>query len=167
MRYIFVSIAVLIMLGGSLFSGAQTLKGLTIGEKHNGTNEIVTTVGGYQGKITLYALKDSTIAGFHFISKEKVKDELEAMLLSKKADEFLQNIEANYKITFDRENWNGSNFYGGDIVFCSSNKEGVEYSLQHAYTRSDNFSNIVFTMINTKLMNEIRTERYLDKMNDF
>jgi len=102
MRNILILLIVLIFQN---FCVGQTLKGITIGKKYDGSTKFDTTVGGYSGTMEIWRLNDQTVCGFHFESVIPIANEVEIKHKSIEVDQFLQNLEINYKIKFDRAGW--------------------------------------------------------------
>ena len=150
---------------------AQSLKNIKIGDKYSGPRTIDTTVGGFEGKLTISTLKDQTVTTLYFISKNPIEGRGDVQLLHIQADRLIENIQSNYNVTFDRMTWKHQENLTGlwqDLSICE--KEGIVYligctiSLQgHSdIGLKDKESQIVFELYSKALSAKARIENDKD-----
>jgi len=142
---------------------AQSLKNIKIGEKYSGPRNIETTVGGYEGKLTIITLKDETVSKLYFLSNEKVEDRSDIQLHHIKADRLLENISSNYNLIFNRTMWkHNENLTGNWHDIAYSEKEGIDYMLSSKISLMDQKSEITFILTSIELIDKGRKENDVD-----
>jgi len=138
---------------------SQSLKNIKIGEKYSGPQTIETTVGGYQGTLTISTLKDKTVYSLDFISKEAFLGRGYVQLIHIKVDQFFENIQSNYNITFDRTTWKHEELLTGNWTdMASCEKEGIIYIIASQISLKDKESKITFSLYSRELVAKGRKE---------
>jgi len=146
----------------------QNLKNITIGEKYAGSKSVETTVGGYSGTLTIGAMNDGTVYSFHFISRNVINSRAEMPLFISDADNFLKNINRDFKITLDCKYWKHREFTKGnlyDVATCS--KDGTSFLVSFSVNLYENFSTILFTVTNEELSKKGANEHLINNRRDF
>ncbi len=157
---------ILIYSGNSVYS--QSLKSITIGNKYAGPRNIETTVGDYNGTLTIGRLNDGTVYSFHFISKNALNSRNEIPHFISGADNFLDKISRDYEITLNSKYWKHREFQEGnmyDVATCSN--DSISFLVSFSYSLYENFSTILFTVTHERLSKKGANEHLLDDRKEF
>lgn len=162
---------ILILLTALIFQNycvGQSLKGITIGEKYGGSTKFETTVGGFSGTMKIWRLNDQTVCGFHFESAIAISNEVEVEREGIEVDKFLQNMEANYQIKFDRAGWKHKISYDGHINdFTFLNDNITMFMVSFLGSIEEKSINLTVNIYNLKLGDKYAVEKEISKMKDF
>ncbi len=147
---------------------AQSLKNITIGGKYSGPKDIETTIGNYNGTLTIGRLNDGTVYSFHFISRNVINSRVELPRFINDADNFLEKVNQDYKITLDRKYWKHKEFTEGNIYdVATGSKDSVSFLVSFSVNVYENFSTILFTITNKELSSEGASEDLIKNRKDF
>ena len=131
---------------------AQTLKNLTIGGKYTGPKSVETAIRGYNGTLTIGSLNDGTVHSFHFISRNVINNRTEIPLFISDADKFLENMNSDLNISFDRKYWTHHEFSQGNWYDVATfTKDSASYLVSFTVNLGENLSTILLTITNEEI----------------
>jgi len=152
---------VIILLGNAVFS--QSLKNVKIGEKYSGPKIVETSIGGINGTLTIGSLKDGIVYSFHFVSNNTINNRAEMPLFISDADNFLENVNRNFKISLDCKDWKHTEFSKGnwyDVATCS--KDSTSFLVSFTVNLKENISSILLTVTNQVLSSKAAYEHLIE-----
>ena len=104
----------------SLGVQAQSLKGITLGEKHRKEKTIETSVAGYKGMLGYERTKNKIVSRVYFIFDAKCFNKSDL-------PDLINKVENRYNISFDSLEENG------EITYITS-KDDILYSIYYGST---------------------------------
>lgn len=169
-----VILLILIFLLANCQNPNPSLKGVTIGEKYDEELEFQSTVGGIKGLIQAYTLNNGIVYRVHFISEKKMSHS-EASNFSSILDIFLEDVQKNYDIIFNKDKWNYLYYLDPStdeklaIQSSAANAtvDDIDYDIDYYYNWHSEISILIFTITDQMLYKQSENQDTEKRETDF